>query len=175
VRHILIIPQPSADDLNNAKIFLDSIANLVRVDSVSLTEAASRFSDDEDTKHNGGLITNPYAGNTKFEMDQISQIDPNLVFVIDKLKTGEISSPMLTQSKDGRQSYHVIFVKSRTEPHRANLKDDYQRIQEEALAAKKDKITNEWIKKKVATTYVRISDEYKSCKFDNKWMQSQQQ
>ncbi|MBI3502026.1 MAG: peptidylprolyl isomerase [Bacteroidetes bacterium] len=171
VRHILIIPQPSADDLKKAKTFLDSISDLVHKDSISLTEAASRFSDDEETKHNGGLINNPYTGTTKFEMDQLSQIDPNLVFTIDKLKTGELSQPILSQGKDGKQSYHVLFVKSRTEPHRANLKDDYQKIQDEALAEKKQKITDKWIKKKVATTYVHINDEYKNCSFENKWMQ----
>ena len=171
MRHILIIPQASAADLTRARTFLDSISGLVQKDSISLTEAASRFSDDEETKHNGGLISNPYTGSTKFEMDQLSQIDPNLVFTIDKLKTGELSSPSVTQSRDGKESYHVIFVKSRTEPHRANLKEDYQRIQDEALAEKKQKAIDVWTAKKLATTYVRVSDEYKNCKFDNKWIQ----
>ena len=171
VRHILIIPEPSPEDLSKAKYFLDSIADLVRKDSITLTEAASRFSEDEDTKLSGGLIANPYTGSTKFEMSQLSQIDPSLVFTTDKLKVGEISAPTLTQSSDGKQAYHVIYVKSRTEPHRANLREDYQRIQDEALAAKKEKIINAWIKKKIATTYVRISEEYKNCKFDNVWIQ----
>jgi peptidyl-prolyl cis-trans isomerase SurA len=169
IRHILIIPQSSAEDLYKAKTFLDSIAQLVKKDSITLTEAASRFSDDEESKHNGGLITNPYTGSTKFEMSQLSQIDPNLVFIIDKLKPGEMSAPMQEQS-GGKDAYHIIFVKSRTEPHRANLKEDYQMIQEEALAEKKEKAVNAWIKKKIATTYIRISDEYRSCKFDNPWV-----
>lgn len=171
VRHILIIPQPSPDDLFRAKTFLDSIADLIKKDSISLTEAASRFSDDEETKHNGGLITNQNTGITKFEMSELGQIDANLVFIIDKLKTGETSPPTLTlTSGDGKQAYHIIYVKSRTEPHRANLKEDYQRIQDEALAAKKGKVVDAWIKKKVATTYVHITDEYKSCKFNSPWV-----
>ena len=143
---------------------------LVRKDSITISEAASRFSDDEDTKHNGGLIANQYTGSTKFEMSQLSQIDPSLVFTVDKLKSGEASSPSITQTSDGKQAYHVIYVKSRTEPHRANLKEDYQRIQDEALATKKERIINAWIKKKIVTTYVRVSDQYKSCKFDNPWV-----
>lgn len=170
VRHILISPQPAPEDMLNAKTFLDSISNLVAKDSISLSEAASRYSDDEDSKHTGGLISNPYTGMTKFEASQLSQIDPSLVFTIDKLKTGELSLPMITQTKDAKQAYHMLFVKSRTEPHRANLKEDYQRIQEETLANKKEKIIKEWIKKKIMTTYVRLSDEYKSCKFDNRWI-----
>ena len=170
VCHILITPQPSSDDMLKAKTFLDSIAGLVKKDSISITEAASRFSDDEETKMHGGLISNPYTGSTKFEMDQLGQIDQFLVFTTDKLKVGELSAPSLTQSREGQQVYHIVYVKSRTEPHRANLKDDYQRIQEEALAAKKEKAINAWVKKKIASTYLHISDEYKNCKFDNKWV-----
>ncbi|MBI4929505.1 MAG: peptidylprolyl isomerase [Bacteroidetes bacterium] len=170
VRHILLVPQPAPEDLLKAKTFLDSIADLVKKDSISITEAASRFSDDEDTKHTGGLISNPYTGSTKFEMSQLSQIDANLVFTTDKLKTGELSATELTQSHDGKQSYHIIYVKSRTEPHRANLKEDYQLMQDEALAAKKDKEVSKWIKKKITSNYIRVSEEYKNCKFDNKWI-----
>lgn len=171
VRHILIVPQPSSEDLFKAKMFLDSIAELIRKDSISITEAASRFSDDEETKHNGGLITNPYTGSPKFEANELSQIDPNLVFTIDKLKAGEVSSPVPTQTRDGKPAYHILFVKSRTEPHRANLKDDYQRIQNEALSEKKNRIIADWIKKKTAVTYIRISEEYRNCPFNNKWIQ----
>lgn len=170
VRHILIKPQPAPADIVAAKAFLDSIADLVRKDSISITEAASRFSDDEETKHSGGLIANPYTGSTKFEMSELSQIDPSLVFTIDKLKAGELGSPTITQTRSGSEAYHIIYVKSRTEPHRANLKDDYQRIQDEALAEKKEKSVNVWIKKKVAGTFVRIDADYKNCKFDNPWI-----
>lgn len=169
LRHILIAPQPSPEDMGKAKLFLDSIATLIRKDSITITEAASRFSDDEETKHNGGLLTNPYTGSTRLEMDQLGQIEQFLVFTIDKLKPGEISEPSLTQTRDG-QVYHIVYVKSRTEPHRANLKDDYQRIQDEALAQKKEKVVNEWIRKKITSTYLRIADEYKTCKFNNPWV-----
>ena len=170
LRHILIIPQPSSADMLKAKSFLDSISDLIRKDSISTSEAASRYSDDEETKHNGGLITNPNSGNTKFEMSQLSQIDPSLVFTIDKLKIGEPSLPAVSHSKDGKQAFQIIFVKSRTEPHRANLKEDYQLIQDEALAEKKNKIIHDWVKKKIVSTYIRVSDAYKNCKFDNSWL-----
>lgn len=169
LRHILIAPQPSPEDMGRAKTFLDSVANLVRKDSISITEAASRFSDDEETKHNGGLLSNPYTGSTKLEMNQLGQIEQFLVFTIDKLKAGELSEPSLTQTREG-QVYHIVYVKSRTEPHRANLKDDYQRIQDEALAQKKEKAVTDWIRKKLTSTYVRVAEEYKNCKFDSPWV-----
>lgn len=171
VRHILIKPQPSPEDMNQAKLFLDSIASLVKSDSISITEAASRFSDDEETRMNGGLITNPYSKTTRFEMNELSQIDPGLVFIIDKLSPGVPSQPMPTQTRDGSNAYHIVYVKSRTEPHLANLKDDYQRIQDEALLEKKEKIINRWIQKKIASSFVRIADDYKNCKFENNWVQ----
>jgi peptidyl-prolyl cis-trans isomerase SurA len=170
VRHILIIPEPSPEDLFKAKTTLDSIVAYVKKDSISLAEAASRFSDDEQTKHNGGLIMNPSTGSSKFEMSELSKVDPTLVFVVDKLKTGESSPPSLTQSGDGKQAYHIIYVKSRTEPHRASLTEDYQLLQNEALTAKREKAVNAWIKKKIATTYVHIAEEYKKCKFENPWI-----
>src|ERR1035437_516292 len=170
IRHILIIPQPSPEDLNKARSFLDSIADLVRKDSISISEAASRYSDDEETKHNGGLITNPSTGTTKYEMDQLSQIDPNLNLTIGNLKTGEPSASSTTQTRDGKPAFHVIYVKSRTEPHRANLKDDYQRIQDEALTDKRDKSVSKWIKKRITTNFIHVSDDYKKCKFDSPWI-----
>ena len=170
VRHILIIPQASSGDLGRAKTFLDSIADLIKKDSISLTEASSRFSDDEDTKHNGGLLTNPYTGSSKFEASQLGQIDPSLTLTIAGMKAGETSASSPTQTRDGKQAYHIIFVKSRSEAHIANLKDDYQMIQDEALAAKKNKIINEWTAKKIKTVYIRVNDEYKTCRFDNPWV-----
>jgi peptidyl-prolyl cis-trans isomerase SurA len=170
VRHILIIPQPSPDDLVKARVFLDSIAGLIRKDSISASEAASRYSDDEETKHSGGLITNPSTGNTRFEMDQLSQIDPNLVLTIGSLKAGEPSAASSTQTRDGKPAFHIIFVKDRTEPHRANLKQDYQRIQDQALADKKNKTITKWIKKRITTNFIHVADEYKSCKFESPWI-----
>jgi peptidyl-prolyl cis-trans isomerase SurA len=104
-------------------------------------------------------------------MSELSQIDPNLALTISKLNVGEISSPILTQSREGKPAYHILFVKSRTKPHRANLKDDYQRIQEEALFDKKNRIIKNWIEKKIATTHIHIGEEYKNCPFNNKWIQ----
>ncbi|MFI5164061.1 MAG: peptidylprolyl isomerase, partial [Bacteroidia bacterium] len=143
---------------------------LIRKDSISATEAASRFSDDEETKHNGGLITNPATGNTRFEMDQLSQVDPNLALTISSLKAGEPTAPSATQTRDGKPAFHIIYVKDRTEPHHANLKQDYQRIQDETLADKKEKVIRKWINKKITVNYIHVSDEYKSCKFESPWI-----
>ncbi len=69
------------------------------------------------SKNNGGIIPNPQTGSSKFE---VSELDQTLFFTIDKLKVGEISEPVLMQSQDGKKAYRLIYLKSRSEPHRAN-------------------------------------------------------
>ncbi len=50
-------------------------------------------------------------------------------------------------------------------PHTANLKDDYQSIYNEALMNQRIKIFDKWVKDKIAVTYIKISDELKTCDF----------
>ena len=166
VRHILLTPEVSSDDLSKASDFLDSIASLIENGSLTFAEAAEKFSDDEDSKDNGGLVVNVQTGKTAFES---SQLDPVLSFTIDKMEIGEISKPSLMVTDNGRQAYRLIRLIRRTDPHIANLRDDYQRIQNAALAEKQNNATDKWIKKKLKDTYVKIDDEYRNCKFTNGW------
>lgn len=170
VRHILIKPKSSREDLNRAKTFLDSVYQLIMTDSLSFADAAEKFSDDEDSKGSDGLVINPNTGTTKFEMDDISQIDPTLFLSIDKMKEGDISKPTLSSTPDGQETYSIIYLKSRTEPHVANLKDDYQRIQNAASMEKQAKMINNWVQEKLETTYVNINADFHSCVFEHEWV-----
>ena len=122
------------------------------------------FKSPKETKYNGGLLINPQTGTTRFEADQL---EPTLFFTIDKLKVGEISQPVLMQVPAGKQAYRILYLKKRTEAHRANLKDDYQKIQEAALNEKQQKVIAEWISKKLSNTYFRLNDDYKTCEFES--------
>lgn len=173
VRHILIAPKSSPNDLVKAGTILDSIYTVIMRDSISFREAASRFSDDEESRQNGGLVTNPINGLTKFEKADLGQFDPTLAFTIDRMKPGEITKPSITTTRDGKQVYRILNLKSRSEPHAANLKDDYQKIQTAALNEKHQKAVTSWIRKHLAGTYIRIDDEYKGCKFDINWLANQ--
>lgn len=163
VRHILISPKFDGSDLLKAKNKIDSVYAILKTDTISFAEAAMRFSEDAGTRDNGGLLVNPQKGTTRFEMNQI---EPSLFFVIDKLKVGEFSEPQLFQTQGGKQAYRILYLKTRTEPHRANLKDDYQRLQEAALAFKQNEVTRKWISKKLQSTYLRIVPEFSFCKFE---------
>lgn len=165
VRHILIIPKVSPDDLVVAAAKLDSIADKVRVDSLTFEKAAFLYSDDPG-KVNGGLIQSQSSGNTRLAADEL---DPKVFFVIDKMKPGEISASVPYTTEDGTQAYRVLYLKLRTEPHRANMKDDYNKIQEWALENKKAKVTAKWIETKSKTAYIRLGDKFKTCDFKYKW------
>lgn len=165
VRHILLRPKVSPFDLARAKVQLDSIANLIAEKKYTFDEAIIKFSDDP-SKNNGGLLINPMTKTSLFEMDQL---DPKVSFVISKLEVGEISAPVQFQTEDTKDAYRILYLKKRTEPHQANLKQDYDRIQESALANKKQEVINDWIEDKASQTYVRINDSYKDCNFINQW------
>lgn len=165
VRHILLRIKPSPYELMEAQAYLDSIADIIQQDSLSFEEAAMKFSDDP-SKNNGGLIVNPMTGTTKFQTDQI---DPQLFFVIDKLEVGELSEPVLFENEEGKQGYRILYLKNRTEPHIANLKDDYNVIQEWALSKKKSEVVDEWVKEKIGNAYIKIIDDFQSCNYYYNW------
>lgn len=165
VRHILLTPKVSNEDLAKAQQILKGIRSKIESDSISFEEAARKFSDDPN-KNNGGYMINPATGTKKFEADEI---DPSVFFVIDKLEIGEVSEPAAMKTDDGKQAYRLIMLKKRTEPHRADLKEDYDRIQNWALEDKQNEIIKEWISKNAAKTYININENYRNCEFQNDW------
>ncbi len=169
-RSLLIAPKVEASDLLKAKEDLDSIYKKLSVDTTTFSEMAAKYSDMEESKNSGGLIVNPNTGATRFQMDELGQMDQNVAFAIDKLKVGEYTKPMPFATRDGKQAYRILYLKTHTAPHTANLTDDYQKIQAIALAKKQDSAIQAWIKRKLNGTYVHIADDYKNCPFNNKWV-----
>jgi peptidyl-prolyl cis-trans isomerase SurA len=167
VRHILIQPKVSVVNLNRAKITLDSVASLLMNKKVTFEVAVVKYSDDPG-KNNGGMMINAVSGNSKFEA---SQIDAKIFFIIDKLKMGDVSAPVLSNER-GKQEYRIYFLKTRTNPHKANLEEDYARIQQIALEQKKQDIMDEWITKKLNSTYIAIMDDFRNCSFQRKWIKN---
>ena len=167
VRHILIQPKVSPVNLNMSKIFLDSVATLILGKKTTYELAVIRYSDDPG-KNSGGLMINPVSGNSKFEA---SQVDAKVFFIVDKLKPGEVSAPVLTNER-GKQDYRLYFLKSRTNPHKANIDEDYARIQQLALDKKKMDIIDDWITKKIKSTYISITDDYRNCPFQRNWIKN---
>jgi peptidyl-prolyl cis-trans isomerase SurA len=161
-RHILLQAKPSPIDLENARIKLDSILVQIRKGEITFEAAAEKYSDDPG-KSGGGYIVNPYDGTTWFEMDQL---EPQVSFIINKLEVGQISSPVPTKTEDGKDAYRLVMLQARTEPHRANLTDDYSYLQDIALQKKKQDKVIEWVNKNVGNTYIMVIDDYKNCGFN---------
>ncbi len=162
-RHILIKPKLSYDAMERAVAKLDSITRLIRLDSLTFEKAAQKYSDDEDTKANGGLKINQYEGSSSFEMDELSKDEYNIARQMD---VGEISEPFQTVDKAGKTVYKIVRLKSRTEPHRANLQSDYLTIQEMALANKKQEALVNWVKEKQATVFIKINPPFDKCQYN---------
>jgi peptidyl-prolyl cis-trans isomerase SurA len=167
-RHILLTPKASVLDLENARVQLDSIVSQIEAGNITFEEAVVRFSDDADTKYNKGLLVNPASGSTWFEL---AQLDQQLFFVIDKMKPGEISDPALVRIGEKKEAYRLIKLVSRTEPHYANMKDDYSRIQMAAEAEKRDKILSEWVQKRRKNYYININPMFDYCNLNEEWGQ----
>lgn len=165
VRHILMMTKVSPVALEKAKNELDSLLRLIRMDSITFEKVVEKFSDEEN-KTTGGYLLNPYTGGVRFEAEAL---DPQVSFVIDKLKPGEISEPVPMKTEDGKDAYRILKLMLKTEPHQANLKDDYNRIAEWALNEKKQKMVNDWIKNKSKNAFVNIHPEYQQCHFEFNW------
>ncbi len=162
-RHILLIPKVSSESKLKAKEYLDSIANVIRTDTLTFEQAAMRFSDDEDTRLAGGLLTNPYTGTSQFEA---KHIDPSINFALRDLKVGEISDAFEAKSKTGQVVFKVLHLIKKTKAHTVNMNDDYQMIQDMALAKKKEDEIKRWVEEKQKETYVKVEGKYSECKFN---------
>ncbi len=164
-RHILLMPKVSEEEINKASKLLDSLSVLIRDKKLTFEEAALKYSDDPG-KINGGLIVNPNSGNTRFPA---AQLDPKVQSVVEKLKTGEVSRPIALLNDEGKQTLQLLYLANQTIPHRANLKEDYNEIQEWALNKKKGEVIDKWLSDKISKTYFRISEAYQDCTFMHDW------
>lgn len=161
-RHILMKPRATEIEIKAAISRLDSIAKLIKEDSLSFEKAALYFSEDKNSKLSSGQVVNPISNSTKFELDQLPQED---YYILKKLKVGEMSDPFPSKDEGRKDIYKIVKLCSRSEPHKANLTDDYQLIQDLAIEAKKQDVLNQWIENKLKSTYVKIDDNYKGCSY----------
>jgi len=163
-RHILIRPKVKPDESQKALAKLDSLTRLIRKDSLKFEDVALRFSSHLDSRINGGkfVSTNPSERINWFSLDELNK---EMYVRVRDLKTGEISEPFQTTDEIGNVVFRVVRLDNEVPAHRANLKDDYQVFYNAALLGERQSSYQKWISKKIETTYIRISDELKSCKF----------
>ncbi len=172
-QHILIIPEFSSEALELSANRVDSCYQLLKQNQITWEEAVFTFSNDEATKQNKGIITNPYTGEQTWSMEDLNQIDQEIYLLTDAMEKGDISSPNLYLNIfERKQGVRIVRLMNRTEPHKANLKDDYALIKSAAESNKKEKLINEWIASKLTNAYIRIDESFENCQFKNKWISS---
>ncbi|MEO8088173.1 MAG: peptidylprolyl isomerase [Bacteroidota bacterium] len=167
VRHILLQPKISDEDIRKSVLFLDSIRTKIVLGAVTFEEAAEKFSEDEDTRYNGGLMINPETGTTHLSPDKMDRL---LFFQVDTMALNTVSQPLLMTTPEGKSAYRLVILKSKSKPHVANLRDDYQKIQEVALSEKQNKAMSDWIEKKSKNTYIQINDTMNGCTALKHWI-----
>lgn len=159
-KHILIKPRITSAEKKKAAAFLDSVKDKIENDTLTFQEASFLFSDDEDTKNNGGMLYEQSTGSTKIPVENLEK---DVFYLIDKLDVEEISKPAKFNTRDAREAFRIVYLKSRVSPHMANLSQDYPRLSNMAKAQKTAKTLSDWTTKKIPTVYLRVDKEYTKC------------
>jgi peptidyl-prolyl cis-trans isomerase SurA len=161
VRHILLRPEITEEDFDLVRRKLDSIRTLILKDSISFSFAVKRFSFDKAQSYNNdGRMVNPVTGNTFFE---VGDLDPDIYFAIDTLKIKGMTAPIEFRDPSGEVQFHIIQLQSKTPPHKANLLQDYSKIQKASIESKKNEYINTWIDDKISSTFIRLEQKYSTC------------
>ncbi|GAA4276392.1 peptidylprolyl isomerase [Aquimarina mytili] len=170
VRHILLTPEVTRESVDKAKKKIDSIRGSIVSGSLKFTEAARKFSDEKETKEDGGQLINPTTGDTHFEL---TKIDPILYDQVSKLKTDEVSLVIPDQDRQGRKKFKLITVLNRYDEHIADYAKDYLKIQELALRKKQIDAIRKWQNEKIMDTYIKINGEYRDCEYSGNWLKKE--
>lgn len=182
-RHILMRPSYTSDELSEPIHFLDSLADMIRADSITFEKAAQLHSDDALTKMNGGLVTNhdileradalnvEYT-QTKFLKEDFANDGFHKPYVdylhLSGLKAGEVSNAYQAEDVMGNQLSKIVKLVEVIPAHKASLDEDYIRLEQMALNRKQERIFKEWLDKKIDAMYIYISPEFRNGEFENK-------
>lgn len=178
VRHILRKPVVSDSAVNAAILRLDSIAadvrvgtvpkalqDLLLVDKFTFEDAVTVYSDDKDTRNNRGLMSNrSERGQTS--RFQLQELPSEIARVVDTLQVGQISNAFPMINNQGKTVCVIAKLKSRTEGHKATITEDFNVMKEMVLEKRREKKLHDWVVKKIKSTYVRLNDDYRDCKFE---------
>jgi len=161
IRHILRVAPITQEEIDKATAKLDSVRSKIIAGIYNFNEAANKYSEDESAKYAGPFFLNrdgaPYV--------TIDQLDKEIVVNIGKLKVGDYSQPVVfTDERTTKKGVRIVYLKSRSEPHRMNMKDDYDKIAQFSLEEKKSKVLEKWMKERIPTYYIQVDNDVKeSC------------
>ena len=167
VRHIIIFPEVSQSIVNEARKKIDTIRQSILDNKIPFAEAAKLYSDDKETRNNGGLLVNPQTLDTRFDL---TKMDPTLSAQVYNVKKGEITKVYTDSDRTGKSIFKILTVTNRHEEHVADYVKDYEKVHELALKEKQLRAIEDWQEEKIKETYIKISSDYKDCNFTNNWI-----
>ncbi|PLB18032.1 MAG: PPIC-type PPIASE domain protein [Flavobacteriaceae bacterium FS1-H7996/R] len=167
VAHILLSPKVSAEAVKEAKERLENVRQRIVEGKISFADAAREASDEKETRGDGGQLINPTTQDYNFEL---TRMEPELYSQIQNLKDGEVSLVLKEEDRTGKIKFKILMVTDRIDEHEADYARDYLKIKQLALDEKKIKAIAKWQEEKILDTYIKISGEYRNCKFSSNWL-----
>ena len=168
LRHILLIPEISDAEIEKTIVELDSIRQQLIDGKYTFAEAALNFSDEKETKYDGGVLRNPIDFSSRFEL---TKMDPTLYNQIRNLKDNEISRPLKEEDpRGGAPKFKIMKISNRFDEHKADFARDYLKIQDLALREKQYKAIEEWMDKYIEENYIHVNPQNRDCDFANNWV-----
>lgn len=167
VRHILKVPQVTQFEMKGGVSKLDTLRSKLIAGTLDFGTAVNKYSDDESSKFTGGMMQG-----REGSFLTIDQLDKDMVPMLKDLEVGAFSQPTEYTDERGKKAVRIVYLKNRTEPHRENLKDDYNKVAQRALEEKKESALETWFTNKIKTYYIKIDEDYKDCEVLDKWRQA---
>lgn len=167
VRHIILFPEVTSEAVAQARTKIDSIRTEISGGRLSFADAARKFSDEIETRNNGGQLINPVSLDTKFDL---TKMDPTLSAQVYNLKEKEVSQIFSDRDYTGKTSFKILTVTNRQSEHAADFVSDYEKIQDLALKEKQIKAIEAWQDKKIRDTYISVNGDYFDCDFSSNWL-----
>ncbi|RYZ18302.1 MAG: peptidylprolyl isomerase [Chitinophagaceae bacterium] len=168
VRHILRKAPVTEIELTAGINKLDSVRARLIAGTIDFATAAGRYSDDEAAKFQG-----PYIQGRNGNYVTIDELDKDVVAQLGKLTVGQYSQPAVFTDERQGKGVRIVYLKTRTEPHRMNLKDDYNRISQSALEEKKMNTLERWLNDHLGDHYVMVDPSMNHCERVQRWTQAQ--
>ena len=170
VRHIIIFPEVSQTIVKAARKKMDTIRQSIIDEKIPFSEAAKLYSDDFETRNNGGILVNPQTFDTRF---QLTKMDPTLSAQIYNIKKGEVTKVYTDTDRTGKKIFKILTVTARYDEHVADYVMDYEKVHELALKEKQLRAIEDWQEEKIKETYIKVNSDYKDCDFTNNWVKKE--
>ena len=185
VRHIMLKPEISDDAIQKATNRLDTVAIAIReglppeiikpvfkdkdgraIEKFTFEDAVVFFSDDKDTRNNNGLMANMTEEGQRTSRFKLSELPPEVAKTVDVMQVGEVSAPFQMTTERGKTVCAIVKLKSRTEGHKATITEDFQVMKNLVLEKRRAEKLHEWVVNRIKSTYVRVNDNFRDCKFE---------